>query len=82
MKKIFFIIFFCYFFSGCGNEKGPEGSEADIGQLKKELMDSVSACDESMKSTIESQIKRKSERLTGDKLRKSLENMKKNLKCG
>ena len=73
MKKIFFVAFFMMIFFGC------QSQPKNVDQLKQEVLDS--ACDAVIRADYEKEIEKQRGKLSQDQLRKSLENMKRNIKC-
>ena len=83
MRSIVFI-----FLSGCVGEipinKDPNtlainNTDSSYKELKKETLDK--ACNDQMRSFYEREIERQSRHLTSEQLKKSISNMKKDIKC-
>ena len=84
MEKILFIIFFMFAFSGCqGSSPSSPQNVNQLGsaeQLEQEVLNA--ACDETIKEDYRKEIEQQRRRLSEDQLRRSLANMKRNIRCG
>ena len=79
MKAIIITSLFFLFLTSCGDSQNTSSTPKDRKALEKEVLDS--ACTEDLKEFFKQQIEVQSKILTEQQMIKSLENMKKNMKC-
>lgn len=80
----FIILSFCFItLVSCGtsgNQSGsPNNTDTSVDQLRKEVLDA--ACDEALRKDLEDRINKQYKHLSEAQMIKSLQNMKKDIKC-